>query len=316
MPEQWKQDCKSTLRLDNPYLKAELIKDIVSIANSPGDQAGYLFFGVDLAADNPIAGLSQTYDDATLQQIVAGRVDRPVSFLYYEVAVGEVTVGVVAIPPSRRRPHIIRADYEHLREGTILVRRGSSTTFANADDIREMIAGSTTSEGQEIRDIIRSAGDDAVKTSTLALQAWDLSKRLGADETSSWLKSEIIGFTKGDMSEIDIPEYRDCQAFVTFAPINPYALLHGGLDVMAARSPEDFQETTIRFGHSLSQLEEIIAGVPASGGILYRRKTMPTTDGNEAEVWFNFKPDSISWILRRIRDRICSSLMDLEAKAN
>ncbi len=310
-PEQWKQDCKSRLDLDQAHHKAGLVKDVVAIANSPGNETGYIFYGVDLSATQPIVGLHCSYDDATLQQIVSGKLERPVSFLYYELTVGDAEVGVIAIPPSRRRPHIIRANYDFLREGQIPIRRGSSTTWAGSDDIREMLLDASADASQDLRDLVLDAGQDSVRTSTLALRAWDYAKEVGDSEAEKWLRHEFTGLSEGEVEEDEIPKYRQAKSYVTTAPLNPYALLRGSLETLASTRPGEFQETIVKFGHSIAQLEDMVAMTEQRKGLLCRQKRMPAADGSEVDAWFYFEPDSIRQIVARIRDRISRWLMDL-----
>lgn len=143
-PEQTKLDFKSDLRLDNDHLKAEFVKDVIAVANSPGD-TGFLLYGVDATLPDPIVGISRSFDDATLQQIVNSKVDRPVAFLYYEQQFDARKIGVVVIPPSSLRPHIVSSTTGNLKDGQIPIRRGSSTTRATAEDLAEMNAAHDSS---------------------------------------------------------------------------------------------------------------------------------------------------------------------------
>ena len=143
-PEQPKLDLKADLRLDNDHLKAEFVKDVVAVANSPGE-TGFLLYGVDSTLPDPIVGISRSFDDATLQQMVNSKVERPVAFLYYEQQFDARKVGVVVIPPSSLRPHIVGSPIGNLKEGQIPIRRGSSTTWATAEDLAEMNAAHDSS---------------------------------------------------------------------------------------------------------------------------------------------------------------------------
>ncbi len=53
-PEQSKFDCKRTLNLRSEHEKGEFVKDVVGVANAHGDETGYLLYGVDLQASDPI----------------------------------------------------------------------------------------------------------------------------------------------------------------------------------------------------------------------------------------------------------------------
>jgi predicted HTH transcriptional regulator len=141
-PEQavfdWKSDFVRPTTADT---QGELIKDIAAIANALTSVPGYIFYGVDPRQPDPIRGISSTYDDARLQQLIAGKVRPAVEFVYYEVVAGTKTVSVVHVVPTRRRPHIISVNVGKIREGQIPIRRGSSTGGATIEDLFQMFYG-------------------------------------------------------------------------------------------------------------------------------------------------------------------------------
>ena len=78
------------------------------------------------------------YDDAKIQQLVKGKIEPEISFLFYEVRHEKGTAGVIHVEPSYKKPHIIIKDYGKLREGQIVIRKGSSTNGANFEDLLNM----------------------------------------------------------------------------------------------------------------------------------------------------------------------------------
>lgn len=125
----------------NDNEKAELIKDILAMVNSWRDSDAYILVGV--KEINPgkatIVGLppEQLADDSRFQQIVCEKMNTPPNFRYDEVEVSGKTVGLFTIP-KQRRPIFLRKDYQHLKKNTVYVRRGSSTSIADPDEVSRM----------------------------------------------------------------------------------------------------------------------------------------------------------------------------------
>ena len=144
-PEQTVLDWKIDFILPNDDNKrGEIIKDIAAIANGASLSYGFLIYGVDPRRPDPIVGISNTYDDAKLQQLIKGKIEPPVEFLYYEVSAGPTIIGVIQIKPNRMRPHIITVDIGKVRNGQIVIRRGSSTDGIKLHDLFEFFYGQTS----------------------------------------------------------------------------------------------------------------------------------------------------------------------------
>ena len=144
-PEQAAFDWKVDFTLPNDDdKKGEIIKDIAAIANASSLSYGFIFYGVDPRKPDPIVGISSRYDDANLQQLLKGKINPPVEFLYYEETAGPRVVAVIQVKPTRRRPHIINVDLGKVRQGQIVIRRGSSTEGVTIDDLFEFFYGQTS----------------------------------------------------------------------------------------------------------------------------------------------------------------------------
>lgn len=138
-PEQSLFDWKRDLNIDDGEKKSELIKDIAAIANATVTGPGFVFYGADPRLPEPVVGMSKGYDDATLQQIVEGKIEPRVDFLYYDdLKWNGKRIGVLHIPPSAVRPHIIARDVGKLREGQVLIRSGSSTRGVTPNELMAM----------------------------------------------------------------------------------------------------------------------------------------------------------------------------------
>jgi len=144
-PEQAVYDWKSDFITPNDDEKrGEFIKDLTAIANACSTSYGFIVYGVDPRKPEQFIGISQSYDDAKLQQLISGKIDPSPEFLYYELFYGAKTIGVLQVKPTKRRPHIITVDLGKVRKGQILIRRGSATDGVTMKDLFEFFYGPTS----------------------------------------------------------------------------------------------------------------------------------------------------------------------------
>jgi len=135
---------KVDLNLSDEEKKSELIKDIVAIANSTVDKSGLIILGVDNSIPHNIVGMKRSIDDAQLQQLLKDKIYPDVKFIFYNIKLANSLIGVMHIFPSLKRPHIVSKDYGKLREGQLLIRKGSSTRGMTAEDLFECFYGQTS----------------------------------------------------------------------------------------------------------------------------------------------------------------------------
>lgn len=126
-------------RLDNEKLKSDFIKDILCIANAPGDD-GYILLGVKAEKGKPreVTGISHHHDGSDLEQMVNSVIDEPIQFEYRVVACGGKECAILHIPKSKARPHWPRKDYGILRKHVFYTRRSSGNREASIQEVREM----------------------------------------------------------------------------------------------------------------------------------------------------------------------------------
>lgn len=124
--------------------QGEFIKDLAAVANACASSYGFIVYGVDPRKPDPVIGIQQSYDDAKFQPLVKGKIDPLPEFLYYEVSNGPKILGVLQVRPTRRRPHIITVDLGKVRQGQIVILRGSSTCGATMQDFWEFFYGQTS----------------------------------------------------------------------------------------------------------------------------------------------------------------------------
>ena len=193
-PEQTAFDWKTDFVLPkNDDARGELIKDIAAIANASPNSYGFLVYGVNPKRPDVIVGISEGYDDARLQELIRGKIEPAVEFLYYEVAFATKVVAVIQIHPTRRRPHVIRVDIGRVRKGQIPIRRGSSTDGVTIQDLFEFFYGQSSGYFQNV--ISRLQLDVAQQ------RAWNDKMRILQDEADRALRDMemVAGLPKGSL---------------------------------------------------------------------------------------------------------------------
>lgn len=136
--------------------KAELVKDIVSFANTPLEHYGgfgYLIFGV--TQDGDIPGVEDPLPGdppSEIRNLLNKYLERPVYFEFVTTHVGDdggekKRLAAVVVPNSRRRPHVISRELQEqqgkkakffLREREVWVRKAGGRDRATAEDIDAM----------------------------------------------------------------------------------------------------------------------------------------------------------------------------------
>ena len=119
--------------------KAEFLKDLLAFANSWRRTTAYILTGVveRKGGSSEVTGISDELDDASLQQFVNSKTQRPLQLSYRSTEHGGRLVGVFEIP-VQRRPVYLKKDYGKVEKGIVYVRRGSSTAIVSPDEIAEM----------------------------------------------------------------------------------------------------------------------------------------------------------------------------------
>lgn len=134
--------------------KAELLKDIMAMANAWREGPGYILLGVKDARPHPaeVIGINEQLDDAKLQQFVGSKVRPKLTFRYEEGLYEGKTVGVISIP-KQTRPFYLQHPYGPLKSNVVYVRRGSSTDEAEPPEIAKMVAADA-GKGDAVVDLL------------------------------------------------------------------------------------------------------------------------------------------------------------------
>lgn len=156
--EDGKTDHKATLVIKSKDQKAEFIKDVMAFANSHDPGNAYLVIG---AKDKKVMDISGLHlDGATLREIVNSVVDPAIRFEYFEKSIDGQTVGLVEIPQSSQRFHLVSKDYvdksvKLLRRSECWIRDGDSKRPLKHQDLAlwadSLIAEGSTEPSMRVR---------------------------------------------------------------------------------------------------------------------------------------------------------------------
>ena len=119
--------------------KSEILKDILAFANAFRRTDAYIVLGVEeiRGGRSKVVGVSAHLDDASLQQFVNSKTQRPVTLSYREATHDGFAIGIIHIP-IQTRPIFANADFGKVRKEAVYVRRGSSTAIVKPDEIARM----------------------------------------------------------------------------------------------------------------------------------------------------------------------------------
>lgn len=119
--------------------KSEFIKDILAMANSWRKTEAYIILGILEKNNKPneLIGLKEHVDDATFQQLLNSKTNRPCRFSYKTYTYQGNTFGIFEIP-VQERPIYLKKDFGKLKTQVVYVKRGSSTAEASIEEISKM----------------------------------------------------------------------------------------------------------------------------------------------------------------------------------
>jgi len=139
----------------NEHQKSELLKDILAFANAWRREDSYILIGVKEVKGEKsiIVGIDDEdkIDDASLQEFVNKKINKPINFEYKNVSIDDKMIGIIKIPlENNKRPFFLKSDYGKLKKNEVKIRRGSSTDIADPDEIFKMSSDNIVSNKDPI----------------------------------------------------------------------------------------------------------------------------------------------------------------------
>lgn len=121
--------------------KHDLIKDIMSMANSLNDDVKRIIIGVKKTTMNTeVFGIDHVEDVSSYENIIQENVEPNINFNYeaYDYS-DDITLGIFEIYNNNDRPYMMKKDCDGLRKGDIWIRKGTRNSRATRADIDKMI---------------------------------------------------------------------------------------------------------------------------------------------------------------------------------
>ncbi len=122
--------------------RGDLIKDILSMANTPRNGSAYIVLGVAWSPEtgSQVVGLSAQVDDADLQNAFGrDRVQPTPRFTYSPRVWNGVQVGVIEIPAGQDGPYTPVKEVDGLQAGAVYYRRGTQNDRAVGTELRRIV---------------------------------------------------------------------------------------------------------------------------------------------------------------------------------
>lgn len=119
--------------------KSELLKDILAFANSWHRSDAFILIGVQevKGGRSIVVGINNVLDDAAIQQFINSKTNRPIIFSYKNIEFEGKKIAIINIP-VQQRPIYLKKDFGKLKKDSVYLKRGSSTTIADIDEISKM----------------------------------------------------------------------------------------------------------------------------------------------------------------------------------
>lgn len=124
--------------------KEELVKDVLSLANSHSDRDKYIIIGVEEENNvcKKIKGLdkSKVRDEAEFQQIINNYIsdDLKVNYKVLNINGKDILVIQIFSKNNANRPFMVKKQIGKLKENEIYIRKGSTTSLASKKDLEYM----------------------------------------------------------------------------------------------------------------------------------------------------------------------------------
>lgn len=130
-------------RVSEDWSQAALLKDILAMANTPRSEPAFIVLGVKKLPDGSfdLNGIGKQIDGNDLQSIFVDRVHPIPSFSYKPIAIDSKQFGVIAIPPDRKGPCVLRNDFKSfLKQRQVFLRRDSTNDIALPEDLVRIVS--------------------------------------------------------------------------------------------------------------------------------------------------------------------------------
>ena len=152
-------DYKQDLNLGSEPKNAEFIKDTLALANS--GRTAYIVTGIQNRTWEPV-GITKSYSQVRLNQILQNRTDPPISVEYAEIGLNGHNHGVVKIL-GENPPYLVmvKDSYGGIQRGTVFIRNVDMNEGARRADLDQMYSKVDLRLSHEVKE--RKVTDDSTE---------------------------------------------------------------------------------------------------------------------------------------------------------
>jgi hypothetical protein len=204
--------------------KAELLKDVLAMANAWRDGDAHILLGFIDRKPHPAEtiGIAEHLDDAKLQKFVNSKVKPKLAFRYEEGIYDGKPIAIITIP-KQPRPFFLEKAYDKLKPKVVYVRRGSSTDEADPSEIAKM-GHTDAGSGSASIDLRFLDSHDEPLPDAVDLRLLSFSE---IPDYASRQFSDPYGFAMASMWQDNRDYHRDCAEYLA----NYYSVIDTNLEV-------------------------------------------------------------------------------------
>jgi predicted HTH transcriptional regulator len=157
--------------------RGTLLKDLLALANAPGDSVRHLVYGVkDQISTRHVVGVSHQVDDAELRDWIRNAIEPSIKFVYDPFEYDSKQVAVFTLYPTKDRPYVAAEDMgKKFHKGQVWYRDGTQNRVA-VGELRQMFTDTGIELEVTFGDLERNS-----KSTGLDVPAERLAARLALD---------------------------------------------------------------------------------------------------------------------------------------
>lgn len=117
------------------------IKDVMSMANAPGNESRYIVIGVKehLDGKKDFHSVDNNIDIATYEQLIRNNIEPTINIEYTPLKFDSFNLGVFEIKNCIDPPYIMKKDRQTIKKGDCFIRRGTQQEKMTRRDLDEML---------------------------------------------------------------------------------------------------------------------------------------------------------------------------------
>ncbi len=239
----------------------DLIKDVLSMANSHENGLKYIIFGIKHYPDGKrnLVGIpeGEFIDAGNYQQIIKENIEPDLDIDYFPLELDNHILGVLSIS-SPDRPYLLKKDMDKLKKGVCLIRKGSVTYPISRADLDRIYTQKFTTNKKKLEGKIKIgfAGTDFEK---------------------------ILELRSKDKHKLNLRSQREGKEIEK--------ILEGKIASKARREEERKQNPNYKFGTLMLPYPEDLDGSTSLGGLPYEQRAIRTLESNLKNVEEIYKED-------------------------